>query len=187
MDDAEFMRRCLETVRVRAEEEFITAFQRLAANSESPIEARMAAALVIDLEMSLVPLFPEIFFEPGTGLGGSPFFGKETLRIWCQKAYADVRPDFLLEFIHPHSGRDDTHYLFAIECDGHDFHEKTKEQARRDKSRDRHLLKSGVHVVHFTGSEIWHDAGGCVSEVGAIMTRVILPPDPASEAEISRT
>lgn len=52
-----------------------------------------------------------------------------------------------------------------IECDGHDFHEKTKEQARRDKSRDRALQSAGYHVLHFTGSEIWRDPKRCAHEV----------------------
>ncbi|WP_339161742.1 DUF559 domain-containing protein [Siminovitchia sp. FSL W7-1587] len=49
-------------------------------------------------------------------------------------------------------------YRFAIECDGHDFHEKTKEQAARDKRRERDLQSAGIHVIRFTGSEIWADA-----------------------------
>jgi hypothetical protein len=42
----------------------------------------------------------------------------------------------------------------VIECDGHDFHEKTREQATKDKSRDRDLLNLGYPVMRFTGSEI---------------------------------
>lgn len=53
---------------------------------------------------------------------------------------------------------------FAIECDGHDFHEKTKEQAKRDKRRDRDLLAKGITVIRFTGSEIYNDAFGCARE-----------------------
>jgi very-short-patch-repair endonuclease len=46
---------------------------------------------------------------------------------------------------------------FVIECDGHDFHEKTKEQAQRDKQRDRDLATAGFVVMHFTGSEVFND------------------------------
>ncbi len=53
----------------------------------------------------------------------------------------------------------------VIECDGHDFHEKTKEQAARDKRRDRFLQQSGYRVLRFTGSEIYRDAHACVQEV----------------------
>lgn len=47
--------------------------------------------------------------------------------------------------------------LIVVECDGHDFHEKTKEQAKRDKFRDRELSKLGHQVFHYTGSEVWND------------------------------
>lgn len=43
-----------------------------------------------------------------------------------------------------------------IECDGHDFHEKTKFQAKHDKEKDRLLQSKGYIVLRFTGSEIWN-------------------------------
>jgi len=56
-------------------------------------------------------------------------------------------------------------HRIAIEVDGHDFHERTKEQAARDKSRDRALVAAGWTVLRFAGSEVWRDAYGCVAEV----------------------
>lgn len=53
----------------------------------------------------------------------------------------------------------------VVECDGHDFHEKTKDQAQRDKERDRVLQSLGYHVMRFTGSEIYKDAFSCAGEV----------------------
>lgn len=53
----------------------------------------------------------------------------------------------------------------CIECDGHDFHERTKEQAARDKKRDRELATAGWTVLRFTGSEIWKDPSSCVEQV----------------------
>lgn len=53
----------------------------------------------------------------------------------------------------------------VIECDGHDFHERTKEQAARDRSRDRALSNQGYDVFRFTGSEIWRDPWGCADQV----------------------
>lgn len=53
----------------------------------------------------------------------------------------------------------------AVECDGHDFHEKTKEQAARDKARDRYFTINGWHVLRFAGSEIHADANGCSRQV----------------------
>lgn len=57
----------------------------------------------------------------------------------------------------------------AIECDGHDFHERTKEQAARDKRRDRELVAAGWQVLRFTGSEIRNEAKRCADEVLSII------------------
>jgi very-short-patch-repair endonuclease len=54
---------------------------------------------------------------------------------------------------------------FIVECDGHDFHEKTKQQAAKDKTRDRFLQSCGYPVLHFTGSEIWNRLDECIDEV----------------------
>lgn len=53
----------------------------------------------------------------------------------------------------------------GVECDGHDFHEKTKEQAAKDKARDRELLMAGTPMLHFTGSEINKNPGKCAGDV----------------------
>ncbi len=53
----------------------------------------------------------------------------------------------------------------AVECDGHDFHEKTKAQAARDKKRDRFLQTEGWRVLRFTGSEIFNRSAECACEV----------------------
>lgn len=53
----------------------------------------------------------------------------------------------------------------VVECDGHDYHERTKEQAASDKSRDRRLQAAGWLVFRFTGSEIFRDARACADEV----------------------
>lgn len=53
----------------------------------------------------------------------------------------------------------------GIECDGHDFHEKTKEQAARDKRRDRYFVGKGWRILRFTGSEIYKSPQSCVREI----------------------
>jgi very-short-patch-repair endonuclease len=53
----------------------------------------------------------------------------------------------------------------VIECDGHDFHERTKEQAQRDRKRDRRLQAAGHRVFRFTGSEIYRNPTATSREV----------------------
>lgn len=52
-----------------------------------------------------------------------------------------------------------------IECDGHDFHEKTKEQAKYDKQRDRAFAHASLNLLRFTGSEIYNKPEKCADEV----------------------
>lgn len=52
-----------------------------------------------------------------------------------------------------------------VECDGHNYHERTKEQAARDRARDREALLAGLEVFRFTGSEIYRDPWGCAAKI----------------------
>lgn len=53
----------------------------------------------------------------------------------------------------------------AVELDGHDFHERTKEQVAERNQRDRDLQADGWIVFHFSGSELYRDPARCVTEV----------------------
>lgn len=62
---------------------------------------------------------------------------------------------------------------FIIECDGHDFHEKTKEQAKHDKERDRFLQSLGYPVYRFTGSEIYNNPLSIMFEIKDIVNKYL--------------
>ena len=55
--------------------------------------------------------------------------------------------------------------LVAVECDGFDYHDRTPEQATRDKARDRLLRRAGWEVVRYTGQELHRDAAKCAAEI----------------------
>lgn len=55
--------------------------------------------------------------------------------------------------------------LIGIEMDGHDFHEKTKEQVTYRNQRDRDLQRVGWRIFHFSGSEFVRHPQRCVEEV----------------------
>lgn len=78
------------------------------------------------------------------------------LKLKIQFPIGKYKADFL---VYSESGKGDK---IVIECDGHDFHEKTKEQAQRDKKRDRDMQIAGYKVYRFTGSEIYRTRGQCV-------------------------
>lgn len=52
-----------------------------------------------------------------------------------------------------------------IECDGHEYHERTKEQAQKDRAKDRAFIIAGLDLLRFTGSEIYNDHKRCSREI----------------------
>jgi very-short-patch-repair endonuclease len=62
----------------------------------------------------------------------------------------------------------------VVECDGHDFHERTKAQAERDRSRDREMTLAGHTVLRFTGSEIHRDLPRCAADVHEACWKIFL-------------
>ncbi len=53
-----------------------------------------------------------------------------------------------------------------VECDGHEWHERTPQQAARDRARDREIVrKLDVPIIRFAGTEISRDPDGCAVEV----------------------
>lgn len=125
----------------------------------SPIEQAMLYAIVY---LSYDYVEDTKFCVSGWTFGGEGY-GLATLVIEPQAQIGEYRVDFLItledreEFLmnknsKPHLKIKKDYII--IECDGHDFHEKTKEQAAKDKKRDRELQKLGYPVFRYTGSEI---------------------------------
>jgi len=108
------------------------------AKTESPIEAMFHRAFLMLACMERV----------GSGKDMNIF-------VSAQEQVGPYRCDFALK-------RHDRTVL--VECDGHDFHERTKEQAARDRSRDRNLVADGFIVLRFTGSEIWANPFACAQQ-----------------------
>lgn len=75
-----------------------------------------------------------------------------------------IRPDFLVCTM----GQ-----VLMVELDGHEFHERTKEQSTRDKSRDRVLQSLGWRAYRYSGSEIWADACKAVLEITDICQQIV--------------
>lgn len=91
---------------------------------------------------------------------------RDPIGILQQFPIAGYRVDFLLfgTTTEANSRGKKLRYAFVVECDGHDHHERTKEQAARDRKRDRAMLMFGLDVMRFTGSELWKDADQCAAE-----------------------
>jgi very-short-patch-repair endonuclease len=87
----------------------------------------------------------------------------QEFQIETQKQIGPYRVDFLFTATSC-KGAQNTSTL-VVECDGHDFHERTKEQARNDRSRDRALQEMGHTVFRFTGSEIYRAPLACARQI----------------------
>ena len=91
-----------------------------------------------------------------------------TLIVQFQVQIADIgRVDFLIHALDCGGEREEewNWKQLIVECDGHDFHERTKEQAAKDKARDRQAQLAGYTVFRYTGSELWRDPWGRIRPV----------------------
>lgn len=106
--------------------------------TESPIETAFVAAIA-----------PRFFALPAL-----------SWKLTAQESVAQYRADFALR------ARFRAHvFRVAVECDGHDYHGRTADQAQRDRSRDREFVRLGWTPLRFTGRELVRDAGRCADEV----------------------
>lgn len=112
-------------------------------NCESPIEQLMA------LELDDVEYY---------------FIASDTIEIIGNNRQVDIkcdnkkyRVDFLIEIAFKYNGEYKNILKLIIECDGHDFHEKTKQQVIKDNKRDRDLQNEGYEILHFSGSEVYNN------------------------------
>lgn len=125
---------------------FSSRWERVLGKTDSPIEARFLAA------------FCELSTEHGFEI--SKKLKRFFIRIEPQKVLGPIRLDFLISYLC------DLHlFEIAVECDGHNFHERTAEQASKDRARDRALQLSGIKIFRFTGTEINSNPMSCALEV----------------------
>lgn len=143
---------------------------------ESPIEKIMLYALIVagnELSQRCV--------ANGYAFGGSES-AYSTLSIEPQATIGKYRVVFLV--IQIERSLDDFNKIIAqpamvVECDGHRFHEKTKEQARRDRKKDRAIQSLGLRIYRYTGSDIWADVFACAHEVvNTLVAEALMAEDP---------
>jgi len=60
----------------------------------------------------------------------------------------------------------------GIEIDSHIWHEKSKEQAMKDKKRERILIANGWQLLRFAGSEVYKDPARCVDETLGFVLKI---------------
>lgn len=158
------------------------AIEQAARRCESPIEELMFLALVVAGQRdSTGPLIVD-GREPAPFEGGEDSF----VSIQPQVSIGKYRVDFqvvvstdaiLSERLRPIPA-EWRRGVVLVECDGHDFHERTKEQASRDKRKDRELQRLGFTVFRYTGSDVWRDCAAAAEEVVQHAHKVALQAAP---------
>lgn len=118
-------------------------------NCESPIEQMLA------LELANLKLYDAYLFNPNMNIIGV----ENQSQIKCNNI--EYRVDFLIPVIFYKK----IYRCFIIECDGYEFHQKTKEQVKNDNIRQRNIEMSGYKVIRFSGTEIFNDSYKCALEV----------------------
>lgn len=129
-------------------------------------EREYIEGLIAECESPIEELFVTAFYSYGAKeeleaildyfLGGNPILTSST-----QMKIGKYRVDFAIKI----RWDDGASSIYVVELDGHEFHEKTKEQVRKGNERDRFFISSGITILHFSGSEVYNDPDGCVESV----------------------
>lgn len=151
----QFVREAAQSEAVRYEEEVFCICERC----ESPIEALLLAALHKHSKIGC-----ENFQFLNTDKPNPVPAFDEAAFVYTQVCVGEYRADILIHDASMPLELREPRWMI-VECDGHEYHERTKEQARRDKKRDRFFTAKGFKVLRFTGSEIWADPEACAEEI----------------------
>lgn len=124
--------------------------RKIESSSESISITSDVEDILLDLELTPIEkIMYAILTRVATNLRDC-YNARLELFIYPQEKIGKYTVDFLIT-------ADFSDDKVIIECDGHDFHEKTKEQAQHDKERDRFLTSLGFKILRYTGSEIYND------------------------------
>lgn len=138
--------RSMYTIKMETDTNWPYGMIHRAGNSPSSVMIKPQAAILrYTVDFLLIKRVIEVNFLPEAYRNGDP----ET-RVIMDRQLADY-------------SRVTKHIV--VECDGHDFHEKSKEQVAKDKKRDRDIQKEGYKIFRFSGSEINKDSVSCAYEI----------------------
>lgn len=132
----------------------------------SPVEASLGAALLTVLLGNYgfgPPDFTNLFLPYGSlasmaEMPPIPLLTQGIINV-APGCWVDAyQSDYLIDVKAPGSRRV---IRGTLECDGHAYHDRTKEQAAHDRKRDREMQALGVMVLRYTASDIEEDAIAC--------------------------
>lgn len=102
------------------------------------------------------------YSEACSALGCGALFAKESdmgdFICFSQMPVDDYKVDFAFIL------QKNPMVCMGVEVDGFQYHDRTPEQALRDRLKDRRLLRRGISVIRFTAHEVMFDAERCAYE-----------------------
>lgn len=147
-DVNEFMKRCAGIVGEHAKCGFYIDIHGDAGERESPIEMLFEAALRTIIHTNSLE-------ADASGNGWITWYPQQQLgRYRVDYECVNLR----------------TQSKVVVELDGHEFHDKNKEQRQYEKRRDREIQKLGYKVFRYTGSEIVGNPFEAAAEVLSFLT-----------------
>lgn len=99
-------------------------------------------------------------------LGGGEFEGKTFYFLEEQHEVLIREKRYVVDFFNEKSN-------LIIECDGHDFHQKTKEQVRKDNEREYDLKMAGYNILRFSGSQIYNRPFECAEKAYLYIEKLV--------------
>lgn len=143
----------------------------------SPIEQLFYAAMNAMAIAKYLEFNPEPIYIDGTVRGGIGLHCASQIKIGKYRA----------DFVVVDNKRDGEGPGVIVELDGHDFHDRDKQQRSYEKARDRFFVKEGYRIAHFTGSDVVKDPFAVAYEV-LELAEVISPKfDPYIPGELFST
>ncbi|MBN1255995.1 MAG: DUF559 domain-containing protein [Deltaproteobacteria bacterium] len=94
---------------------------------------------------------------------------QKTITTWSDQRYRVDIYLYLTRFQHSDGSNTDEVWpelaRLVVEVDGHEFHDRTKHQASRDRKRDRELMFNGYPTIRFTGTDVFNDPMLCAEDI----------------------
>lgn len=131
----------------------------LEGNTKSPIEQMFYCAFLIVAEHQ----YEEINQEPYWSIKDRDWALPTGIYLHEQMKIGRYRADFVVRQQAYDKSKEEAPVV--VELDGHQFHDRNKEQRSYEKARDRFFTRQGYRVVHFTGSDIVKDPYAAAWEV----------------------
>ena len=183
--DEQLLKDCRVAMRVIAHEildSLEAEMDQAVAACVSPIERRLfLALLVVGRHLDALSTSVEVIGHYTKVDLNRYGYDEPHVSVIPQHDIDDHRVDFLIEYAQEYWPRMSNRNpeprcalaSLIIECDGHEFHDRTKEQASNDRARDRKLKKLGYEVFRYTGSDIYGDPFKCAMDAWDMVVRSV--------------